>query len=172
MLRNLRVRCPNHVWAMDITYIPMARGFVYLVAVMDWYSRRVLSWKLSTTMDVHCCLEAVEAAIDLYGTPEIINTDQGSQFTSEAFTKLLRSKGIHISMDGKGAWQDTIFVERLWRSVNYEEVYLHAYETIPMARAGVECYFRFYNSRRPHSRLDHKTPDEVYLTEQPVPMAA
>ena len=157
---------------MDITYIPMARGFVYLAAVMDWHSRRVLAWKVSNTMDVHFCLEAVEEAMEMYGMPEIMNTDQGSQFTSEAFTKLLKDNNIRISMDGKGAWRDNVFVERLWRSVKYEEVYLHAYDSVSSARSGLDRYFRFYNSRRPHSRLDRQTPDQVYFASLPQKLAA
>ena len=171
LLRKLPVTRSNQVWAMDITYIPMARGFVYLAAVLDWYSRRVLSWKLSTTMDMHFCLDAVEEAIANHGKPEIMNTDQGSQFTSQPFTDLLKENDIRISMDGKGAWRDNVFIERLWRSVKYEEVYLHAYETVSMARAGLKRYFRFYNSRRPHSGLDQKTPDQVYFKMPPLPMA-
>ena len=150
----------------------MARGFVYLAAVLDWYSRRVLSWKLSTTMDMHFCVDAVEEAIATHGKPEIMNTDQGSQFTSQPFTGLLKENDIRISMDGKGAWRDNVFVERLWRSVKYEEVYLHAYETVSMARAGLKRNFRLYNSRRPHSGLDQKTPDQVYFKMSPLPMAA
>jgi len=172
LLRHLAVTRPNQVWAMDITYIPMARGFVYLAAVVDWYSRRVLSWKVSTTMDVHFCLEAVEEALERHGKPEIMNTDQGSQFTSQAFTGLLKENGIQISMDGKGAWRDNVFVERLWRSVKYEEVYLHAYDMVSAARAGLDRYFRFYNSRRPHSSLDRQTPDQFYFASLPLPMAA
>ncbi|MBL3591768.1 MAG: IS3 family transposase [gamma proteobacterium endosymbiont of Lamellibrachia anaximandri] len=172
LLRHLSVTRPNQVWAMDITYIPMARGFVYLVAVLDWFTRRVLSWKVSITMDVHFCLEAVEEAIARYGKPEIMNTDQGSQFTSQAFTGLLKENGIHISMDGKGSWRDNVFVERLWRSVKYEEVYLHAYDSVSDARTGLNKYFRFYNSRRPHSSLDGQTPDQVYFNSLPQPMAA
>ncbi len=163
LLRGLSVTRPNQVWAMDITYIPMARGFVYLAAVVDWHTRRVLSWRLSNTMDVHFCLDAVSEALERYDAPEIFNTDQGSQFTSAAFTGYLADHGIQISMDGKGAWRDNVFVERLWRSVKYEEVYLHAYETVTEAKAGLDRYFRFYNSRRPHSSLDRKTPDEVYF---------
>ncbi len=172
LLRNLPITRANQVWAMDITYIPMARGFVYLVAVVDWYSRRVLSWKLSNTMDTQFCLDAVEEAIVRHGKPEIMNTDQGSQFTSQAFTGLLKDNDIRISMDGKGAWRDNVFVERLWRSVKYEEVYLHAYDTVSAARAGLDRYFRFYNTRRPHSGLDRQTPDQVYLDSLPLPMAA
>jgi putative transposase len=172
LLRNLPVTRCNQVWAMDITYIPMARGFVYLAAVVDWHSRRVLSWKVSTTMDVHFCIEAVEEAMEKYGKPDIFNTDQGSQFTSQAFTGLLKDNGIRISMDGKGAWRDNVFVERLWRSVKYEEVYLHAYDTVSAAKAGLDRYFRFYNSRRPHSSLDRQTPDQFYFDSLPLPMAA
>ena len=172
LLRNLSVTRANQVWAMDITYIPMARGFVYLAAVLDWHSRRVLAWKVSNTMDVHFCLEAVEEAIENYGTPEIMNTDQGSQFTSLAFTKLLKDNDIRISMDGKGAWRDNVFVERLWRSVKYEEVYLHAYDSVSATRAGLDRYFQFYNCRRPHSRLDRQTPDQVYFDSLPQKKAA
>ena len=172
LLRNLAITRPNQVWAMDITYIPMARGFVYLAAVVDWFSRRVLSWKVSTTMDTHFCLEAVKEALEKFGKPEIFNTDQGSQFTSLAFTSLLKDSGIRISMDGKGAWRDNVFVERLWRSVKYEEVYLHAYDTVSSAKAGLDRYFRFYNSRRPHSSLDRQTPDQLYFESLPLPMAA
>jgi len=172
LLRNLSITRPNQVWAMDLTYIPMARGFVYLAAVVDWYSRRVLSWKVSTTMDTHFCLEAVEEAMERHGKPEIFNTDQGSQFTSQVFTGLLKDNGIQISMDGKGAWRDNVFVERLWRSVKYEEVYLRAYETVSAAKAGLDRYFRFYNSRRPHSSLDRLTPDQFYFESLPLPMAA
>ena len=172
LLRNLAVTRPNQAWAMDITYIPMARGFIYLAAVVDWFSRRVMAWKVSTTMDVHFCLEAVEEAIERHGKPEIMNTDQGSQFTSQAFTGLLKDNGIQISMDGKGAWRDNVFVERLWRSVKYEEVYLHAYDTVSAVKAGLDRYFRFYNSRRPHSSLDRQTPDQFYFESLPLPMAA
>lgn len=172
LLRNLPVTRANQVWAMDLTYIPMARGFIYLAAVVDWYSRRVLSWKVSTTMDTQFCLEAVEEAIELHGKPEIMNTDQGSQFTSQAFTGLLKENGIQISMDGKGAWRDNVFVERLWRSVKYEEVYLHAYDSVSAAKAGLDRYFRFYNSRRPHSSLDRQTPNQFYFKSLPLPRAA
>jgi len=172
LLRHLPINCPNQAWAMDITYIPMAKGFVYLTAVLDWLTRRVLSWKISITMDVHFCLEAVEEAISKYGTPEIMNTDQGSQFTSQAFTGLLKDNGIQISMDGKGSWRDNVFVERLWRSVKYEEVYLHAYSSVSDARAGLSRYFHFYNSRRPHSSLDGQIPDQVYFNALPLPVAA
>ena len=137
LLRGMTIDRPNQVWAMDITYIPMARGFVYLTAVLDWCSRKVLSWRVSITMDVHFCLEALEEAIAMYGAPEIMNTDQGSQFTSQAFTGMLKEHGIRISMDGKGAWRDNVFVERLWRSVKYEEVYLHAYDAVSDSRLGL-----------------------------------
>ncbi|MFS2325067.1 IS3 family transposase [Brucella sp. H1_1004] len=163
LLRKLAVTRPNQVWAMDITYIPMARGSVYLCAVVDWFSRRVLSWRLSITMEADFCIEAVEEALVSYGKPEIFNTDQGSQFTSIDFTNLLKKAEIAISMDGKGSWRDNVFVERLWRSIKYEEVYLHAYKTVSEARTGIGRYLNFYNSRRPHSSLDRQTPDQVYF---------
>lgn len=163
LLRNLNIHKPNQVWATDITYIPMKRGFIYLIAVMDWYSRRVLSWKLSNTLTTDFCVEAVEEAITKYGTPEIFNTDQGSQFTSTAFTDLLKKHDIQISMDGKGRWVDNVFVERLWRSVKYEEVYLKAYESVSEAKAGLKRYFSFYNEVRTHQSLDRQTPDQVYF---------
>lgn len=172
LLRNRLIDRANQVWAMDITYIPMARGFVYLAAVIDWYTRRVLSWKVSITMDVLFCLEAVEEAIMRYGTPEIMNTDQGSQFTSQAFTDVLKDHEIQISMDGKGSWRDNVFIERLWRSVKYEDIYLRAYESVPAVRAGLNRYFNFYNSRRPHSSLDGQTPDQVYFNALPQTQAA
>jgi len=157
---------------MDITYIPMARGFVYLAAVIDWFSRRVLAWRLSITMEVEFCLEAVEEALAKYGCPEIFNSDQGSQFTSDAFTGLLLNNGISISMDGRGAWRDNVFVERLWRSVKYDEVYLHAYDTVAEARSSLDRYFTFYNSKRPHSRLGARTPDHAYFDQLPLPAVA
>jgi len=172
LLRGLKINRPNQVYAMDITYIPMARGFVYLVAVLDWHSRKVLSWRVSITMDVHFCLEALDEAINVHGAPEIVNTDQGSQFTSLAFTGLLKKHGIRISMDGKGAWRDNVFIERLWRSVKYEEVYLHAYDTVSDSRAAIGRYLNLYNQRRPHSSLKRKTPDQVYYSEQPLTLAA
>ena len=172
LLRNLAVTRPNQVWAMDITYIPMARGFVYLAAVVDWFSRRVLAWRLSITMEAEFCLEAVIEALVRYGKPEIFNTDQGSQFTSGDFTGLLLEHNIAISMDGRGAWRDNVFVERLWRSVKYEEVYLRAYDTVSDARTSISRYLGFYNSRRPHSSLDRKTPDQAYFTSLPHPAAA
>jgi putative transposase len=172
LLRELTVERPNQVWAMDITYIPMARGFVYLAAVVDWFSRRVLAWRLSITMEVDFCLDAVEAALARHGRPEIFNTDQGSQFTSAAFTGLLLKNGIAISMDGRGAWRDNVFVERIWRSVKYEEVYLRAYDSVGEARASLGRYLDFYNSKRPHSSLDAKTPDHAYYGHAPQLAAA
>ncbi len=163
LLKGLTIDRANQVWAMDITYIPMARGFVYLTVVMDWYSRRVLAHRISITMDTSFCLDALEEAIGNYGKPEIMNTDQGSQFTSLAFTQYLKDNDIRISMDGKGAWRDNIFVERLWRTVKYEQVYLHAYESTSEAKSKLAHYFDFYNARRPHSRLDRSTPDQVYF---------
>jgi putative transposase len=174
LLRNLVVDRPNQVWAMDITYIPMARGFVYLAAVVDWFSRKILSWRLSITLETDFCIEAIEEAIHRYGRPEIFNTDQGSQFTSIAFTDLLIKHDIRISMDGKGSWRDNVFVERLWRTLKYEEVYLRAYVNVPEARASLGRYIDgFYNSKRPHSSLDRKTPDEAYFQALPaIPLAA
>lgn len=172
LLRNLAIVRPNQVWAMDITYIPMARGFVYLAAVIDWFSRRVLAWKLSITMETDFCLEAVEEAFVHHGRPEIFNTDQGSQFTSTAFTGLLAGNEIKISMDGRGAWRDNIFIERLWRSVKYEEVYLRAYESVGQARASIGNYLDFYNRKRPHSSLDARTPEQAYLDHMPKLLAA
>lgn len=174
LLRNLVVDRPNQVWAMDITYIPMARGFVYLAAVVDWFSRKVLSWRLSITLETEFCLEAVEEALAGYGKPEIFNTDQGSQFTSIAFTNLLTKHDIKISMDGKGSWRDNVFVERLWRTIKYEEVYLRAYNNVPEARSSLGRYINgFYNTKRPHSSLDRKTPDEAYFnTLMAIPLAA
>jgi putative transposase len=172
LLRNVPVTRPNQVWAMDITYVPMAHGFVYLAAVIDWFSRRVLSWRLSITMEAGFCVEAVEEALARHRKPEIFNTDQGSQFTSTAFTGLLTGNSIAISMDGRGAWRDNVFVERLWRSVKYEEIYLKAYDTVAQARKSLASYFGFYNSRRPHSSLDRQTPDQAYFTPLPQIAAA
>ena len=163
LLRGLKITQPNQVWAMDITYIPMAKGFVYLAVVLDWFSRRVLSWRLSITMEAAFCVETLEEALAKHGSPEIFNTDQGSQFTGAAFTGVLANNDIKISMDGKGAWQDNVFVERLWRSVKYEEVYLHAYDSVSAAREGIGRYLDLYNRRRPHSSLDDKTPDQAYF---------
>ena len=172
LLHGLAVRRVNQVWAMDITYIPMARGFVYLTAVVDWFSRRVLSWRVSITMEVEFCLEAVEEALARHGKPEIFNTDQGSQFTSQDFTGLLLGNAIAISMDGRGAWRDNVFVERLWRSVKYEEVYLRAYDSVAEARASIGRYLGFYNAKRPHSSLDARTPDHAYFSNLPQQAAA
>jgi putative transposase len=172
LLRGVQVTQPNQVWAMDITYIPMERGFVYLAAVLDWFSRRVLSWSVSITMEAAFCVETLEDALARHGKPEIFNTDQGSQFTGAAFTGVLIKNGIAISMDGKGAWRDNVFVERLWRSVKYEEVYLRAYDTASEARASIGRYLDFYNRRRPHSSLDGTTPDHAYFTSLPLRMAA
>ena len=151
----------------------MARGFVYLCAVVDWYTRRVLAWRLSNTLETAFCIEAVEEALARHGAPDIFNTDQGCQFTSLAFTDMLKTAGIKISMDGKGAWRDNVFVERLWRTIKYEEVYLHAYRDVREARAGLARYLTFYNAKRPHSSLDGQTPDQAYFkTLQPIPVAA
>lgn len=163
LLRDVAVVRPNQVWAADITYIPMARGFVYLVVVLDWFTRRALSWRLSITLEADFCVEAVEEALARYGKPEIFNTDQGSQFTGAEFTGLLSRHEISISMDGKGAWRDNVFVERLWRSVKYEEVYLRAYDSVSEARASIGRYLEFYNGRRPHSQHGGKTPDHVWF---------
>jgi putative transposase len=172
LLRSLAVTRPNQVWAMDISYIPMARGFVYLAAVVDWFSRKILSWKLSIAMDVSFCLEAVEEALAKHDKPEIFNTDQGSQFTGEAFTTQLRRNEIAISMDGKGCWRDNVFVERIWRTIKYEEVYLRAYESVQDARTSLGRYIEFYNRTRPHSSLKGKTPDQVHRNQLPETMAA
>ena len=165
LLRELSIERPNQVWASDLTYIPMAKGFMYLVVIMDWYSRRVLSWRVSNTLDTAPCIDALEEAIRRYGAPEIFSTDQGSQFTSDAFTGVLKRHHIAISMDGKGRWVDNVMVERLWRSVKYEDIYLHAYETPTALRAGLTKYFEFYNSRRRHASLDRRTPDAVYYVQ-------
>jgi putative transposase len=172
LLRKLPVTRPNQVWAMDLTYIPMARGFVYLAAVVDWFSRRVLAWRLSITMEAAFCIEALEEALVRYGRPEIFNTDQGSQFTSHDFTSVLSKNSIAISMDGKGAWRDNVFVERLWRSIKYEEVYLKAYDSVSEARASIGRYLTFYNGQRPHSSLGRRTPDQAYFTQLPLSAAA
>lgn len=162
LLKDLDITEHNHVWCTDITYIPMAKGFIYLVAIMDWCSRRVLFWKVSTTMDTSFCVDALEEAIEQYGPPEIFNTDQGAQFTSEEFTSVLKRNEIKISMDGKGRWVDNVFIERLWRSVKYEEVYLRAYDTVEEAKRSLGEYFDFYNTERRHQGLCNATPDEVY----------
>ena len=172
LLRGLVIDRPNQVWAMDITYVPMARGFVYLAAVVDWATRRVLSWRISITMEAEFCLAAVEDALARHGKPGIFNTDQGSQFTSIDFTGLLLANKIDISMDGKGAWRDNVFVERLWRSVKYEEVYLRAYDSVGEARASIGRYLDFYNRKRPHSSLAARTPDQAYFGNLPQAAAA
>ena len=167
LLREMEITRGNQVWAADITYLPMAKGFCYLVAIMDWASRKVLAWRLSNTLDVTFCTEALEEALRRFGSPEIFNTDQGSQFTSEAFTEILKAHDVRISMDGRGRWLDNVFIERLWRSVKYEDVYLKAYGTIVEVRQGLRKYFKFYNSRRRHQSLDRKTPDSVYWSILP-----
>jgi putative transposase len=172
LLRGKEITHPNQVWAMDITYIPMSRGFVYLAVVLDWASRRVLSWRVSITMEAAFCIETLQDALAKHGKPEIFNTDQGSQFTGAAFTGVLADNGIAISMDGKGAWRDNVFVERLWRSVKYEEVYLRAYDSVGHARASIGRYLNFYNTQRPHSSLDGTTPDRAYFEPLPIRMAA
>lgn len=172
LLRKLTIDRPNQVWATDITYVPMARGFVYLCAVMDWYSRRILAWKLSNSMEAEFCVETLEDALARHAKPGIFNTDQGSQFSGAAFTGVLVRNEIAISMDGKGAWRDNVFVERFWRSVKYEEVYLRAYDDVPEARASIGRYLEFYNARRPHTALDRRTPDQAYFDPLPLRMAA
>src|SRR5450631_8536 len=172
LLRGVQVTRPNQVWAMDITYITMERGSVYLAVVLDWFSRRVRSWRVSITMEAAFCVETLEDALARHGKPEIFNTDQGSQFTGAAFTGVLIKSGIAISMDGKGAWRDNVFVERLWRSVKYEEVYLRAYDTVSEARTSIGRYLDFYNGRRPHSSLDGMTPNRAYFTPLPLRLAA
>src|SRR5258708_5978201 len=172
LLRGMEITRPNQVWAMDITYIPMERGFVYLAVVLDWFSRRVLSWRLSITMEAEFCVETLEDALAHHGKPDIFNTDQGSQFTGSLFTGVLANNGIAISMDGRGAWRDNVFVERLWRSVKYEEVYLRAYDSVSEARTSIGRYLDFYNGRRPHQSLDDATPDQAYFNQPPFRLAA
>ena len=167
LLRDKLVTYSNQVWAMDITYVRMPKGWLYLCAVVDWYSRKVLAWRLSNTMDVQFCIDAVQEAIDRWGTPVIFNTDQGSQFTSDTFTALLKHYRIRISMDEKGAWRDNVFVERLWRSIKYEEIYLKAYDSVRAARCEIAQYLQFYNSQRPHQAHDQATPDEAYFAALP-----
>jgi putative transposase len=167
LLRGMEITRANHVWATDITYIPMARGFCYLIAIMDWASRKVLAWRLSNTVDASFCIEALKEALAKYGTPEIFNTDQSSQFTAERLIEELNSHDIQISMDGKGRWMDNVFIERLWKSVKYEDVYLKAYSSIAAARKGLKEYFEFYNRRRRHQSLDRRTPDDVYWSTLP-----
>lgn len=164
LLKGLEINRANQVYCSDITYIPMAKGFVYLVAIMDWCSRKVLSWRISNTMDSDFCVDALEEAMERYGAPEIFNTDQGAQFTSEAFTSVLKAANVKISMDGKGRWIDNVFIERLWRSVKYEEVYLKAYGSVAEARSGIGDYLRFYNTERKHQGIA-KTPDQAYFGE-------
>jgi len=163
LLGNVAIERSNQAWAADITYLPMAQGFAYLVAILDLYSRKVLSFWVSNALTPEFCIEAVEEALARYGTPEIFNTDQGSQFTTEDFTQPLEKKGVRVSMDGKGRWIDNVFVERLWRSVKYEEIYLHAYDTPREVKAALTRYFSFYNARRPHQSLEYRTPDEIYF---------
>jgi putative transposase len=173
LLRDLVIDRVNQVWCTDITYIPMRKGFLYLVAVMDWHSRKVLSWCLSNSLDTAPCIEALEEAISRYGAPDIFNTDQGCQFTSEGFTDVLKAHGIQISMDGKGRWMDNVFIERLWRSLKYEEVYLKAYDTVAQATQGIGDWMDFYNQDRRHASLDRMTPDQVYYDlPSGLPMAA
>ena len=167
LLRGVRVERPNQVWGMDITYVPVGDGHMYLMAIIDLYSRFVVGWSLSNTMTAEWCRECFEMAVSRHGAPEILNTDQGSQFTSSDFTGLLKDNGIRISMDGKGCWRDNVFVERLWKSVKYEEVYLKAYDTVADAKANLGRYLDFYNARRPHQTLDGKTPDTVYVENLP-----
>lgn len=172
LLGGLKIDRPNQVWATDLTYIPMARGFVYLVAIMDWATRRVLSHRISISMTPDFCVDALEEAIAKYGSPEIFNSDQGSQFTSIDFTNVLKKHAIQISMDGKGRWLDNVFVERLWRSIKYENVYLHAYESVAAVRTGISQYLAFFNSRRPHSALGGQTPDTAYFLNNAWKLAA
>jgi putative transposase len=172
LLRDLSIERPNQVWCTDICYIPMARGFLYLVAVMDWYSRKVLAWRLSNTLDTEFCVDALEEALRRHGTPEIFNTDQGTQFTSDLFTRVLKDVGVRISMDSKGRWIDNVFIERLWRTLKYEEVYLKAYESVAEAIRGIGDYFDLYNEERPHQALARLTPNEVYAGGFTLPEAA
>jgi putative transposase len=172
LLRGLVIDRANQVWATDITYVPMARGFVYLVAVIDVYSRKILAWRISNTLTADFCIEALEEAIARHGVPEIFNSDQGTQFTDAGFVGVLSRHRIRISMDGRGAWRDNVFVERLWKSIKYEEVYLHAYESVSDAKAGIGRYVTFYNTRRPHRSLDRHTPDAVYCQSRPLAAAA
>tara|TARA_B110000285_G_scaffold212573_1_gene256218 strand:+ start:663 stop:1514 length:852 start_codon:yes stop_codon:yes gene_type:complete len=162
LLRKLEINRVNQVWCTDLTYIPMRKGFLYLVAIMDWHSRKVLSWRLSNSLDAAPCVEALEEALANYGTPEIFNSDQGCQFTSEDFTDVLKDNGIKISMDGKGRWMDNVFIERLWRSLKYEEVYLKAYDSVAQAKQGIDDWLMFYNEERRHASLSRMTPDQIY----------
>ena len=172
LLANVAIERPNQAWASDITYLPMAKGFAYLVAILDLYSRKVLSFRVSNSMSADFCIEALAEALARYGAPEIFNTDQGSQFTDDDFTAPLLEKGVRVSMDGKGRWVDNVFVERLWRSVKYEDIYLHAYETVSEVRAALTSYFSFYNVDRPHQSLEYRTPDEMYFATDTIKQAA
>ena len=172
LLAGVAIERPNQAWATDITYIPMAKGFAYLVAILDLYSRKVLSFRVSNALTTDFCVEALEEALTRYGVPEIFNTDQGSQFTAEDFTKVLLAKGVRVSMDGKGRWVDNVFVERLWRSVKYESIYLHAYDTVREVKLALASYFSFYNARRVHQSLDYRTPDEMYFGTNAMKTAA
>ncbi len=173
LLRSLDIDRVNQVWCTDITYIPMRKCFLYLVAIMDWHSRKVLSWRLSNSLDTAPCIEALEEALVNYGTPDIFNSDQGCQFTSEGFTGVLKAHGIQISMDGKGRWMDNVFIERLWRSLKYEEVYLKAYDTVAQAQQSIGEWMRFYNQDRRHASLSRMTPDQVYYDlASELPLAA
>ena len=172
LLRHRTITAQNEAWALDITYLPMARGFVYFVGVMDWATRRILSCRLSTTLTADFCIEALEEAIARYGCPEIVNTDQGSQFTSAAFVELVHRHGIALSMDGKGSWKDNVFIERFWRTLKYEEVYLRAYESVSAARQSITRYLAFYNGRRPHTANDDLTPDVAYFGALSIDQAA
>ncbi len=172
LLRNLSIEKPGQVWATDITYIPMAHGFVYLIVILDWYSRRILAWRLSNSLTPQFCIEALQEALTRYDSPTIFNSDQGSQFTCPDFTAVLKAHAVRISMDGKGCWRDNVFVERLWKTIKYEEVYLHAYDSVSAAKAGLGHYIAFYNTRRPHTALDRRTPDEVYFSSLPLARVA
>lgn len=172
LLRGLNIDHANQVWCADVTYVPMAQGFAYLVAIMDWYSRKVLAWRLSNTLTADFCISTLQEALATYGTPEIFNSDQGAQFTCPEFTGVLQTHHIAISMDGRGRWMDNVFIERLWKSVKYEDIYLKAYNSIPEARAGLTRYFEFYDRVRRHQALDRRTPDEVYYSSLPLAVAA
>lgn len=172
LLGTVAIERPNQVWAADITSLPMAKGFAYLVAILDLYSRKVLSFRVSNAMSTDFCVEALEEALTRYGAPEIFNTDQGAQFTAEDFTQPLEARGVRVSMDGKGRWVDNVFVERLWRSVKYEDIYLHAYETVSEVKVALASYFSFYNARRPHQSLEYRTPDEMYFGTDEMKTAA
>lgn len=172
LLRGVTIDHANQVWSVDITYVPMAHGFLYLVAIIDWYSRKVLAWRLSNTMDTGFCVDALTEALSRYGRPEIFNSDQGAQFTSDAFTSVLVDHGVTISMDGRRRWVDNVFIERLWRSVKYEEIYLKAYDTGSQARRSLQAYFEYYNQQRRHQSLGRVTPDQMYHGHESLPQAA